>query len=219
MNVALITFAGIGSRITSLVPKQFVKIKGQDMVCYTIDTFENHPLIDEIVLVTSKEYLSYVQNMVFAHDYKKVSMVVEGGKTRQESVRLALNKMKTFPDSVVLIHDGDRPLVSAKLITKIIKEKNTAKVVVPVLENKKKEPLSSGAGRKITIKDVLYDVQTPQAFLYPEILEAHNRLKDEEVSDDASLFNESLVKYIPGEARNFKVTTNSDLDLLKEILK
>ena len=219
MNIALITFAGIGSRITSLVPKQFVKIKGQDMVCYTIDTFENHPLIDEIVLVTSKEYLSYVQNMVFAHDYKKVSMVVEGGKTRQESVRLALNKMKTFPDSVVLIHDGDRPLVSAKLITKIIKEKNTAKVVVPVLENKKKEPLSSGAGRKITIKDVLYDVQTPQAFLYPEILEAHNRLKGEEVSDDASLFNESLVKYIPGEARNFKVTTNSDLDLLKEILK
>ena len=219
MNIALITFAGIGSRITSLVPKQFVKIKGQDMVCYTIDTFENHPLIDEIVLVTSKEYLSYVQNMVFAHDYKKVSMVVEGGKTRQESVRLALNKMKTFPDSVVLIHDGDRPLVSAKLITKIIKEKNTAKVVVPVLENKKKEPLSSGAGRKITIKDVLYDVQTPQAFLYPEILEAHNRLKDVEVSDDASLFNESLVKYIPGEARNFKVTTNSDLDLLKEILK
>ena len=219
MNIALITFAGIGSRITSLVPKQFVKIKGQDMVCYTIDTFENHPLIDEIVLVTSKEYLSYVQNMVFAHDYKKVSMVVEGGKTRQESVRLALNKMKTFPDSVVLIHDGDRPLVSAKLITKIIKEKNTAKVVVPVLENKKKEPLSSGAGRKITIKDVLYDVQTPQAFLYPEILEAHNRLKDEEVSDDASLFNESLVKYISGEARNFKVTTNSDLDLLKEILK
>ena len=219
MNIALITFAGIGSRITSLVPKQFVKIKGQDMVCYTIDTFENHPLIDEIVLVTSKEYLSYVQNMVFAHDYKKVSMVVEGGKTRQESVRLALNKMKSFPDSVVLIHDGDRPLVSAKLITKIIKEKNTAKVVVPVLENKKKEPLSSGAGRKITIKDVLYDVQTPQAFLYPEILEAHNRLKDVEVSDDASLFNESLVKYIPGEARNFKVTTNSDLDLLKEILK
>ena len=219
MNIALITFAGIGSRITSLVPKQFVKIKGQDMVCYTIDTFENHPLIDEIVLVTSKEYLSYVQNMVFTHDYKKVSMVVEGGKTRQESIRLALNKMKTFPDSVVLIHDGDRPLVSAKLITKIIKEKNTAKVVVPVLENKKKEPLSSGAGRKITIKDVLYDVQTPQAFLYPEILEAHNRLKDEEVSDDASLFNESLVKYIPGEAKNFKVTTNSDLDLLKEILK
>ena len=219
MNIALITFAGIGSRITSLVPKQFVKIKGQDMVCYTIDTFENHPLIDEIVLVTSKEYLSYVQNMVFTHDYKKVSMVVEGGKTRQESIRLALNKMKTFPDSVVLIHDGDRPLVSAKLITKIIKEKNTAKVVVPVLENKKKEPLSSGAGRKITIKDVLYDVQTPQAFLYPEILEAHNRLKDEEVSDDASLFNESLVKYISGEARNFKVTTNSDLDLLKEILK
>lgn len=219
MNIALITFAGIGSRITSLVPKQFVKIKGQDMVCYTIDTFENHPLIDEIVLVTSKEYLSYVQNMVFTHDYKKVSMVLEGGKTRQESIRLALNKMKTFPDSVILIHDGDRPLVSAKLITKIIKEKNTAKVVVPVLENKKKEPLSSGAGRKITIKDVLYDVQTPQAFLYPEILEAHNRLKDTEVSDDASLFNETLVKYIPGEARNFKVTTNSDLDLLKEILK
>lgn len=219
MNIALITFAGIGSRITSLVPKQFVKIKGQDMVCYTIDTFENHPLIDETILVTSKEYLSYVQNMVFAHDYKKVSMVLEGGKTRQESVRLALNKMKTFPDSVILIHDGDRPLVSAKLITKIIKEKNTAKVVVPVLENKKKEPLSSGAGRKITMKDVLYDVQTPQAFLYPEILEAHNRLKDTEVSDDASLFNESLVKYIPGEVRNFKVTTNSDLDLLKEILK
>ena len=219
MNLALITFAGIGSRITSLVPKQFVKIKGQDMVCYTIDTFEKHPLIDEIILVTSKEYISYVQNMVFAHDYKKVSMVVEGGETRQASIRKALNKMKPFKEDVVLIHDGDRPLVSSRLITKILKEKETSKVVVPVLECSKKEPLSSGSGRKITIDNIKYDVQTPQCFFASEIIEAHNRLKDTEVTDDASLFDKKDVKYITGEARNFKVTTNSDLDLLKEILK
>ena len=61
MNIALIVFAGSGTRINSQVPKQFIKIKGHELVAYTINVFNKHPLIDEIVLVTSREYLSFTQ--------------------------------------------------------------------------------------------------------------------------------------------------------------
>ena len=80
MNIALIVFAGIGSRITSSVPKQFIKINNKELVVYTIERFNEHPLIDEIVLVTSKEYLGYVKNMVFMNRLNKVNHIVIGAK-------------------------------------------------------------------------------------------------------------------------------------------
>ena len=120
MNIAIIVFAGKGTRINSKTPKQFIKVNGKDVVSYTIDVFEKHPLIDGIILVTSEEYLAYTKNMVFSHRYSKIYNVVAGGKTRQESVRNGLNSMNYGEGDYALIHDGDRPFIKDTIITNAI---------------------------------------------------------------------------------------------------
>ena len=83
MNIALIVFGGKGTRINSKVPKQFVKINGKELVSYTIETFERHPLIDSIVLVAPADYLTYTKNFVLTSRFYKVAHVVAGVQNRQ----------------------------------------------------------------------------------------------------------------------------------------
>ena len=221
MNIALIVFAGKGTRISSQIPKQFIKVKGKEIVGYTIETFNNHPLIDEIVLVTSKEYLAYTKNLVLVSRYHKVSGVFEGGQTRQESVRNGLNCTSFGDFDNILIHDGDRPLVSDQIITNCLRglAKNDALTVA--IRSDKALTEVSNSGRKYFDKGVSYDIQTPQCLKYKLIKDAHNKLKDYSFNDDASLILElgGDVKLIEGDKMNFKVTTDKDLDFLKTIIK
>ena len=221
MNIALIVFAGSGTRITSSIPKQFIKIKGHELVAYTINAFNRHPLIDEIVLVTSREYLSFVKQIVYAHDFRKVSTVVEGGDTRQASVRNGLNKTNYSDSDNILIHDGDRPLVDDRIITSSIRELENHQAVVVLLNSENALKEVSNLGRKIELGGLSYDVQTPQSFKYGLIKELHNRFANEVVSDDASLvtLDNKDVCYIEGSPNNFKVTTDKDLDYLKNTIK
>lgn len=221
MNIAFIVFAGKGSRIASPLPKQFIKIKGKDLVCYAIEKFSSHPLIDEIVLITSEEYLTYTKSLVFANEYKKVSKVVVGGATRQESVRNGLNETNYSNEDHVLIHDGDRPLISSEIITNCIRKLDEGKNVIPILKHSDAYKFVSNSGRKITIDKEEYDVQTPQCFNYLTIKNAHNRLKDIAVNDDASLLEKlgEKIEYIQGDKDNYKITTNMDLEYLKGIIK
>ena len=220
MNIALIVFAGIGARINSSVPKQFVKINNKELVAYTIEAFNNHPLIDEIVLVTSKDYLRYAKTMVYMNRLNKVNHIVEGGSNRQESVRNGLNKVHFQNKDVVLIHDGDRPFVSTRLITRCLDEIKGQKAVAPIVKHSEAIEEVSNSGRFIIINDERYDVGTPQTFYYGDVVEMHNRLKDIEVSDDMSLFEHENIetKYFPGDPQNIKITTNQDLAYAKRHL-
>ena len=221
MNVALIVFAGKGTRINSRVPKQFIKVKNKNVVAYTIDVFEKHPLIDEIVLVTSKEYVSYTQNMVFANRFSKIAMVVEGGETRQESVRNGLNAISLNNNDNVLIHDGDRPLINHEIITLAIRELHNHQAVVTAIRSGEALEGVSNLGRKCLINNVLYDIQTPQCFKYKSIKDAHNKYVDESVNDDASLIEKEGIEifYIPGSPLNFKITTDQDLKYFRNLIE
>ena len=220
MNIALIVFAGKGTRINSKVPKQFIKVKNKNIVAHTISVFDNHPQIDGILLVTSKDYISYTQNMVFENRFQKIISIVEGGNTRQESVRNGLNALAIKDSDNVLIHDGDRPLVKEELITKSIKELRKHNSVVPVIKTEDEIEGVNNLGRKCIINGVSYDVQTPQCIKFSLIRDAHNKFKDEEVSDDASLIEKSggEIFYIQGDPTNFKITTDQDLDFFKKFL-
>lgn len=221
MNIAIIVFAGKGTRIGTEIPKQFIKINGKDLVSYTINAFNSHPFIDEIVLVTSKEYLPYVKTFKHTYHFDKVSQVVEGGETRQESVRKALIKINGSNSDFVFIHDGDRPLISDDLITKCIKEVHEGKNIVPVMNKNDRVQGISNSGRVIELNNEVFDVQTPQCFPYNLVKEAHLAFKDEAVSDDASLIEKlgKQITYVKGEQNNFKVTHPTDLDYLEKLVK
>lgn len=220
MNIALIVFAGSGSRIHSDIPKQFIRINDIEMVVYTIKKFNENPNIDEIVLVTAKEYVPYVETLVTKYELNKVKKIVEGGDTRQESVRLGLESIDYDEDDNILIHDGDRPLVSNAIINNALHHLQESKAVCPILQQEERFEEISNSGRKAVIDNKQVDIQTPQGFKFGLIKEAHQNKKYQEFADDIGLVElEVEVKYFDGEKENFKVTEDCDLEFLDKMLQ
>lgn len=220
MNIALIVFAGSGSRIHSEVPKQFIRINDIEMVVYTIKKFNENPNIDEIVLVTAKEYVPYVETLVTKYEFNKVKHIVEGGDTRQDSVRLGLEAIEYHEDDNILIHDGDRPLVSNAIINNALHHLQEFKAVCPILNQEERYTEISNSGRVALVDNIKVDIQTPQGFKFGLIKQAHQNKKYQEFADDIGLVElEVEVKYFDGEKDNFKVTEDRDLEFLDKMLQ
>lgn len=219
MNIALIVFAGTGSRINSKIPKQFIQINETELIVYTIKKFEDNPHIDEIVLVTSQDFMQYTESLVDEYQFSKVKKIEVGGASRQESVRLGLESCNYHEDDNILIHDGDRPLVSNSIINQCLEYLDESQAVCPFIYEADRIEEISNSGRNIVLDNRSVDIQTPQGFKFGLIKEAHLNNKDKVFSDDISLVeNVVRVKYFQGEKENFKVTTNKDLEYLEKLL-
>lgn len=219
MNVALIVFAGSGSRIHSDIPKQFIKINDLEMVIYSIKKFNENPHIDEIDLVTSKEFVPYVECYKDKYHLEKINKVIAGGDSRQASVRLGLEALILQENDKILIHDGDRPLVSDVTINQAIVYLDEFDAACPFIYIKEQIPQISNLGRRHILNGEEIHIQTPQAFKFGLIKNKHIINKDIAVSDDISLVDECMVKYYHGDKLNFKVTTDEDLKYLKECIE
>lgn len=219
MNIALIVFAGSGTRINSCIPKQFIKINDQELVIYTIRKFNDNPHIDEIVLVTSKEFLPMVEHFKDKYNLEKIVKIVEGGASRQESVKNGLLATDYDPKDNILIHDGDRPLVGNAIINQCIQYLDEYDATCPFVFKSDELLEVSNSGRKSRLENKEIDIQTPHAFKYGLIKQKHTSVSSQ-VSDDISLVeNDNEVKYFVGDKHNFKVTTDQDLEYLEKYLE
>ena len=224
-TAAVITAAGAGIRMGGDQAKQFMELGGRPLLAVTVERFELSPDIDGIVLVVPPDKVDYCRGeIVERYDLAKVKKVVAGGKRRQDSVRLGLEATEGhFP--LVLIHDGVRPLVPPDLISRIVRAANQYRAVIPALAAREtiKEADEAGLVVKTHDRRTLWLVQTPQAFRYEDILEAHRRALEEnweEITDDALLMERKgvPVKIIEGSEENVKITTPQDLELARFLL-
>ena len=224
-TAAIITAAGAGVRMGGDQPKQFMELSGRPMLAFTLEHFARSPHIDEIVLVVPPGKVEYCRGQIVEkYDLAKVKKVVAGGERRQDSVRLGLEAIEDhYP--LVLIHDGVRPLVSPDLISRIVTAANACRAVIPALAAREtvKEADSEGLVVKTHDRRHLWLVQTPQAFRYEDILEAHRRALEEnweEITDDALLVERMgvPVTIIEGSEENIKITTPQDLELARFLL-
>ncbi len=120
MIAALILAGGTGVRMhTQGIPKQFLKVYGKPVIIYTLEHFQKHHLIDKIIVVSLVTHLNYMADLVSSYNLTKVSNIVAGGNTGQESRWNGLNVIKEFTgdDDIVLIHDGVRPVITQQLIS------------------------------------------------------------------------------------------------------
>lgn len=219
MNIALIVFAGSGTRIHSEIPKQFIKINDIELVIYSIKKFNENPHIDEIDLVTSKESIPYVECFKEKYQLEKINKIIEGGLTRQDSVRLGLEALNLDDKDNILIHDGDRPLISHAVINQAVIYLDEFLAACPFIIKEDEIPEISNSGRKTILDGKEVDIQTPQAFKFGLIKDKHIAKQGIQVNDDISLVDPSVVKFYPGESLNFKVTTDIDLEYLKKHLE
>lgn len=216
-NIVIIVCSGIGKRMNSNVPKQFIKINDKPIVCYTIDKFENCNYIDEIIIVTNKEYIDYFKNSIINdYNYKKISAVIEGGKERLNSVYNGINYIEYNEDSIVLIHDGVRPFIDEKDIINIIEETKIYNACILGVKVKDTVKIcKDGFIQTTPNRKNIWLAQTPQAFKYNIIKEAYEYAFNNNlfVTDDASVVENFgfKVKIIEGNYSNIKITTKEDL--------
>jgi 2-C-methyl-D-erythritol 4-phosphate cytidylyltransferase len=211
---AIIVAAGRGKRFGSL--KQFARLGGRSVLDWSLESFQSHEDIQGIILVVPDEKMG----KRYARRYSKIQGVAKGGKLRQDSVWNGLRRLDPESSGLVLVHDGARPLVSAELISRVIKAGLRKKAVVPALpvDETVKTAVKGRIVGTIDRRD-LVRVQTPQAFDYPllkKALEAARR-KRFHGTDEAMLLEKlgETVWIVPGEPGNLKITTPLDIQILE----
>ena len=221
--VVVLPAAGSGSRIASKLPKQFLKFRNKELIAYTLEAFEQHPMVTEIIVATSKNYIPILNRIRTRYNISKLKTIVEGGKERQDSVYNALASLRLQSGDLVAVHDAARPLISKAILTSAFKTarvKGSAVVCVTGRDTL----LRSGEGlfEYVDRKDVHY-VQTPQVFRYENLFEAMKKAQETglKFSDESSLMHHYgyPIELVEGSLLNFKVTTPSDVEILKGLFK
>ncbi len=220
----IICAGGIGKRMNSVIAKQYIELRGKSILAHTVDAFEKSDDIDEIVIVTVKNDIDFVnENIVKKYGYKKIKNVTAGGKERQNSVYNGLNAVSDDTD-IVLIHDGVRPFISSDDIHKIIEETKIHKACVSGVRVKDTIKICDSDGNIISTPDrsVLWAAHTPQAFEYSLIKKAYEKaFEDNILGTDDSMLAERMgvkVKMVEGPYYNIKITTPEDLFMGENIL-
>ena len=228
MNTALIFAGGTGTRMGNAGrPKQFLELHGKPIIIHTLEHFERHPQIDAIAVVCIAGWIDYLRDQLERFRIKKVRWIVPGGATSQESTRAGLDAIAGDCDpesTVVLIHDGVRPLITGELISANIdsvRRFGSAITTAPAIET----IITVDEAEEV---DRLIDRQTcrlaraPQSFRLADILAAHRQAMAEgydKMIDSASLMIHFGVKLhlVEGPAENIKITTPSDFYIFKAI--
>lgn len=230
MKIAILTASGVGSRTKQDIPKQFIHVENKPIIIYTLEKFQNHPDIDEICVVILKGWEEMLKAYAEQFGITKLKYIVNGGESGQESIYNGLNAIKTsYPDEevTVLIHDGNRPLVSNEIIDDALKtyEKyGNAVAAIPVVEvvfvvDETQDICSTESLNR----DLLKRTQTPHVYNLNSILSLHNKALENGITDVAAscqlmqLFG--LKSYFSlGSEKNLKITTLDDLEIFKSLL-
>ncbi len=223
-NCAIIVAAGKGSRMNAGINKQFLILKGKPILWHTIKCFEDNSKIDDIILVLAKDDFEYFKSSVDFRKFEKISKIVFGGNTRQNSVINGLNATEMQEEDIVLIHDGARPFVSREIIDNGIKYANKYKAAACGVKPKDtiKVINEDGFGHKTLVRDELVCIQTPQCFQFKTIFDSHKKVDESKiaVTDDTSVVEVcgNKVYIYPGSYDNIKITTPEDLQVGERIL-
>ena len=224
MNVAVLLAAGKGQRMgDTIVPKQFLKVDGLELFLYSLMTFDSCPAIHKILMVTREEDIEKMSSLIKENKLtKKIISIIPGGKTREESVKHAVDylaSMKKMKNPVVLIHDTARPLVDLDIITNnilVAGEFGSAVTAIPASD-------SILAGEEVVDNELdrnrIWLAQTPQTFRLNTLIEAFKNSTEHATDDCGMVINIGVKPHIVlGSKRNFKITTSEDLVLLEAYL-
>lgn len=214
---AVIVAAGGGRRFGSA--KQFALLQGKPVLDWSLETFNAHPGIDEIILVLP----DVRSKKSFLARYEKIAAVVKGGEKRQDSVSLGFRAIEPRRASIVLVHDGARPLAGRDLVERVIEQTRQKGAVIPglLLDETIKEA-DGGEVLGTLDRTRLFRVQTPQGFFYPLLKRALEKAKADHFygTDEAALVERlgERVFVIDGDPRNIKITVPLDLKIAEAFL-
>lgn len=226
MVTALIFAGGVGERMNSrMKPKQFLEIHGKPILIYTIEWFEAHPQVDYICVVCLQSWIGELKRQLDKNRIQKVKWIIAGGNTGHDSIYLGLKAIvhECGKDTIVLIHDGVRPLISEELITDNINA--TLKCGNAITASKETESLArvtnNQTAEQILDKREMYIIRAPQTFFLKDIWSVHLRAQKEgfKAIDSADLMNHygCQLHIVEGFPYNIKITSPSDYYIFRAI--
>ena len=210
---AIVLAAGQGKRMHSKIQKQFLEIGGKPVLYYSLHCFQESPLIQDIILVTGEEMISYCeQEIVKKYGFSKVRKVTAGGKERYD---------------YVYIHDGARPFITEEMVLRgyeAVKRTNACVMGMPSKDTVKLAD-SSGYIKETPDRKIVWNIQTPQIFSYDLIRGAYESIRKKDmtgVTDDAMVVEQETgtkILLVEGSYQNIKITTPEDLAIAEAFLR
>lgn len=229
-TVAVLLAGGTGTRIGADLPKQLIPVGGKPLMTHCLATFEEHPGIDEIIIMMAADHLAAARSLALGHP--KVSQVLPGAGSRDATTRAALAALKQAAvgddDLHVLLHDAARPFVDAATISACLAALTNHDAVTVAIESTDTIITMAADGTMNTTPDRsrLRRLQTPQCFRASVIDRAHQRALADPAfvpTDDATVVRRYLpevsVAIVAGSERNLKVTTALDLIIAEQLLR
>ena len=227
-TIVIVTAGGIGKRMQNEVPKQFIFVNNRPLLLYTLDVFENHPSIDSIVVSCLDGWIDVLNDYICQAGYKKIFKVVAGGKTNQDSIYKGIKSIQhEFDgDSLVLVHDGNRCLVSSEIVSDNISTAIKYGNGVVAIKNTDVMFRSHDGftSNEEVPREELMRTQTPSAFFLDKLIWAYELAKKKGIYNTSCTFAlmtqlGETIHFSKGSVENFKITTPDELDLFKAFLK
>ncbi|HEY9777049.1 MAG TPA: 2-C-methyl-D-erythritol 4-phosphate cytidylyltransferase [Planktothrix sp.] len=226
---AVIPAAGTGTRFRAReddLPKQYRTLDGAPIYMWSLTIMCKHPNIEHVVLAVAPDMVKTTESSLLKIDraHRDKVSVIAGGKTRQQSVRLGIEKLAELPEepNYVIVHDAARPFLTYDMLSATIKcvtEYGACTLAVPVTDTIKRA--TDMVIEETLDRDSLYLIQTPQAGRFDWLLAAHRQAFDEgfETTDDAAILEYAghKVSIVSGSRYNLKITNPEDLHMAQAI--
>lgn len=228
MNIALLLAGGSGTRTEQDVPKQFFNVYEKPIIIYTLEAFQKHPDVDGIIVSCLDGWQEILRAYAREAGITKLKWVVGGGENGQASARKALQELQEVckEDDVVIIHDAIRPMVSAEIISDCIvkcKQHGSGLAAMRCQETIVETQDGIKGDKGISRNDIMR-VQTPQAYLYGKVLDAHLRALEQGITN--AVYTNTLMLdlgetlyFSKGSEKNLKITTMEDVEIFKALYK
>lgn len=225
---AIIIAGGVGSRMGQKIPKQFINVGEKPVIVYTLEAFQNHPLVDSIEVVCLDGWEQVL--VAYAKQYKidKLKWIVKGGTSGQESIRNGVYNLegKLSEDDICIVHDGVRPMLDPEVITDVIrvaKSHGNAVTSMPYNEQifiiDEEDPTTT---TQYIPRETLRRVSTPQAYRFDLLDSKYHEAFEKGVGIDGSNYTNTMMvqlgvrlNFAAGSDRNIKLTTPENLEFFR----
>lgn len=229
MKIALVIAGGMGKRTGQDIPKQFINVNDKPVLIYTLEAFQKHPQIDAIEVVCLEGWHDILQAYSKQYNISKLRWVVSGGHTCQESIYNGIEALNGQCDKndIVIIHDGIRPMIDDEVLSDVIitcQKYGNGISSLPYNEQIFKKTSEVSTSEYIP-RDTLRRVQTPQAYLFGNLLLAYRKAFKENIGIGPSSYTNTMMVdlgevlyFAKGSDKNIKITTSDDFELFKALL-
>lgn len=230
MNIALLTAGGVGNRMGQDIPKQFMTIDNEPVIIYTMQAFQHHPEVDAIAVVCLSGWGVVLQAYANQYNINKLKWIFDAGDTNQESIRngiVGLKQAGCSDNDIVLVHDGVRPLVDARIITDNISTcKNYGYAVTGLICKEAIMELDGDTLKGMDIpRERLIRTQTPHTYNLGTLLDAHQKAHERNIVNTvASCTLMAMVgiedqHIVEGSEKNgLKLTRPQDVEIFKAMI-